>query len=430
MDVISSRYNLFIPYDDQHDIIFNTFSGAIGLFDQDFIKKFRDKRLDVEEISKLLDKGILVQPTYSETGKIDHDRIEGIKTTQHYHFRIWPTSACNAQCFYCFEHGIEPKTMNSTTADQVVNFIDEQLPRNSQLYIEWFGGEPLCNMTVIDEISEKLLRICQEKCIKYHAYMISNGSLINENVAYKIAKVWRIESIQISFDGHRDLYNTVKNYKSSSHNFDKVIHGIKCIMKYGIHISIRMNYTTNNYESLLALVDFFHQTFSSYNNIFYYAYPVWDSIDEKAVGAFKSETRADNHILEIFDKLISYNMSPAKQLFRLKYRKYQCASCCENSYTILPDGKLTKCSESYLEPIGDIWKGVELHDVEKLWTSVELDQKCRECIYLPICQGGCRSSKFTGMPQCFAYKEIVPDMLKWYVTYLKKEKEKQNYNCK
>lgn len=424
MKTVESDYNLFIPYDNEHDIVFNTFSGAIGLFDKELVQRFNEGRLSEKETSTLLEKGILIQSSYSEIEKINKDRIEGIKTSKDYHFRIWTTSGCNARCFYCFERGIEIKTMDSATAERVVEFIEERISDDSQLHIEWFGGEPLCNVGVIDEISEKLIKICEERNIKYHASMISNGSLIDENVAYKISKKWKIESIQITFDGYRELYNTVKNYVNSYYNFDKVIQGIEYLMKYGIHISIRMNYTTDNYASLLELVDFLHERFAAYKNIFYYAYPVWDSIDENAEGAFKSKTRADKHILEIFDKLIHYKMSPAKQLFRLRYRKYQCASCCEKSYTILPDGKLTKCSESYLEPIGDIWNGVERHDLEKLWTSIEIDQKCKECIYLPICQGGCRSAKFTAMPQCFAYKEIVPDMVKWYVNYLKGEKEK------
>lgn len=278
MKTVESDYNLFIPYDNEHDIVFNTFSGAIGLFDKELVQRFNEGRLSEKETSTLLEKGILIQSSYSEIEKINKDRIEGIKTSKDYHFRIWTTSGCNARCFYCFERGIEIKTMDSATAERVVEFIEERISDDSQLHIEWFGGEPLCNMGVIDEISEKLIKICEEKNIKYHASMISNGSLVDENVAYKISKKWKIESIQITFDGYRELYNTVKNYVNSYYNFDKVIQGIEYLMKYGIHISIRMNYTTDNYASLLELVDFLHERFAAYKNIFYYAYPVWDSL--------------------------------------------------------------------------------------------------------------------------------------------------------
>lgn len=248
--------------------------------------------------------------------------------------------------------------------------------------------------------------------------MITNGSLIDDTVAYKMSHDWDITSVQVSFDGDRDHYNKVKKFSQpEKYSFDSVICSLEKLMVFNIHLSIRMNYTTDNYASLARLIDFFHshKKFLMYKNIFYYVYPVWGSTDPSQ---YTSSTNADMCLLDLLKKLVVYGMStPPKRLFRLNYRKNQCASCCVNSYTILPDGSLTKCSETYTEKIGDIYHGTQNKEIENIWIDTNIDKKCQECVYLPLCQGGCRASKFNVMPQCFAYKDILDDIIKWYVKY-------------
>jgi uncharacterized protein len=111
-------------------------------------------------------------------------------------------------------------------------------------------------------------------------------------------------------------------------------------------------------------------------------------------------------------------MCSIKDVARLHYRKNQCHACSINSYTVFPNGDIGKCSETFIQTIGNVWNGVI--DIEKnnIWTSTELDEECKDCVYLPLCQGGCRSSNFTKMPKCYVNKEILPDILKWYIESL------------
>lgn len=420
-----SNYNIFVPYDDTNIIVFNSFSGAIGLFSTDTKTRFDNNILNPDEIVQLQKKGILIPDDFSEIDQINADRIEGITNANVAFFRIWTTSACNANCFYCFERGISPVSMTRETADQLIRFIDSHSRTGMRIELEWFGGEPLCNTDIIDYITAGVKEICQSKNISYIASMISNGSLIDESIASKMETEWNVKSVQITLDGDELTYNRIKDYNNKNiFNFRRVVAGIKLLSSHNIHVSIRMNYTTDNFDSLMRLIDYLHKEFSSYKNIFYYPYPIWDSLNSLDSNAFVSSTHADDNILRIFDKLVTYKMSPAKQLFRLKYKKRQCASCCENGFSIFPDGKLGKCSETFTQPIGDIWNGIQDFALSNKWTNTGLDTHCRECVYLPICQGGCRASQVTTMPQCFAYKEIVPDILRWYVHYLQSLSQK------
>ena len=90
------------------------------------------------------------------------------------------------------------------------------------------------------------------------------------------------------------------------------------------------------------------------------------------------------------------------------------AKACD-SFVIMPDGKLSKCSYD-LSYVGNVLDGVELNKQYFYWCNVELPIECEKCIYLPICQGGCRAGEDEcGCPQCFLFKEIIPELLCEYV---------------
>lgn len=417
-----SRYNIFLPYDDNETIVFNGLTGAIGKFDDETMERFRNNTLTQQEIEILTQKGVLVPEYLNEIEKINADRTAGICNEKVKHFRIWTTSGCNARCYYCFEKGMQTINMSTSTADALVCYIDKLLNNNDILEIEWFGGEPLLNTAIIDYISTALLNVCSNKKCTYHASMISNDSLITEELATVMKNKWKIASIQITFDGYDEYYNRAKNYyNSEKYNFFNIIENVKTLANNDIFVSVRMNYDTTNYESLIKLIEFLHIKMKSYKKIGYYIYPIWDALNESDPDAFRTKTKADYNLIKLFDLLVDYGMNTSINVARLKYRKHQCKSCNKHSCAILADGKIVKCSETFNQILGDVWNGITDKEHYDFWISTELAEKCRDCIYLPLCQGGCKSSYFTRMPQCFAYKPIINDILVWYVSRLERK---------
>ena len=152
-----SKYNIFVPYEDSKTIIFNSLTGSIGLFDEETMEKYNNDTFSLEETELLLKKGILVDCGYDELSKVNNDRVNGIKYTKGKFIRVWTTSACNARCYYCFEKGIATTKMTKETADQLVVFIDNMLNDGDKLTFEWFGGEPLLNVEIIDYIEVRMV---------------------------------------------------------------------------------------------------------------------------------------------------------------------------------------------------------------------------------------------------------------------------------
>ena len=409
-----SKYNIFIPYNDSTTIIYNSFSGAVGLFDKDALAKYENDSYTDEEFKLLQLKGIYIDNNFNEDIHMYQDRFNSCYNKKEMFIRLWTTSACNANCFYCFEKGYPIQTMTIETADKVVNYIINHYNNESRITFEWFGGEPLLNTKIIDYIFNKLTPFCNEHNCKLQSEFITNGSLITEEIAKKM-KDWNTINVQITLDGNENEYNKIKDYNNKKYNFNSVINGIKLISN-NIHTSIRMNYNIDNYESLSSLIDYLAAIKT--NKLSCYIYPLWDSLGDNS---FKSQAYADTNLIKLFDKLVNYNLADLKLIARLNYKKGVCSSCSTNSIAIFPDGTIGKCSETFNQRLGDITNGITDKQLFDFWTSPEISEECKSCKLLPICQGGCKSSNFTAMPKCHPYKNIINDLIIWYVNKLYKK---------
>ena len=413
-----SRYNIFVPYG-ENTILFNPFSGAIGVINPETLERLKTDRCSPEEIELLLKKGVYIPEDFDEWEKMAKDRAEGIRDASSKYVRIWTTSMCNAKCFYCYEKGIKPIPMTKETADAAVLFIKGMLTRNDTLYVEWFGGEPLLNQNIITYIMDQLAPYAATMNIRIESKIITNGSLITDETADLMAGKWNTKMVQVTLDGMQSTYNHVKNYADPiRNNFDSVISNIHRLTKRDIRVAIRMNYDGENYESLSALIDYISEEFSGEKHVYCYVYPLWDCLNRDDNERFRSNVSADDNYILLIRQLVKKGMGDIKDLARLNYRKNQCRSCNEAGYSIFPDGTIGKCSETYIQRIGDIWRGVTDYETEEVWISTDVDEDCRHCKLMPLCQGGCRSSKFTDMPRCYVNKPVLLKLLKLYVETL------------
>ena len=411
-----SNYTLCVPVEDGTGsyILFNMLSGSLAVFNSETYARFVNYELTEKEIEECVKRRFLISPEEDELAKINGSRIDGIHMSNGKNFRIWTTSACNARCYYCFEKGMSHCNMNMETAKATVDFICSCLSPEDEVLIEWFGGEPLINTEVIDYITDALDAFCADKNIKVSYAMISNGSLIDEALAQKISNDWHIKSIQITLDGMGSDYDNAKNYyNKTKYNFDSVINSIHLLNENNVHVGIRLNYDTHNYQSLVSLINFLSEEFD-HSKVSCYVYPVWTSLLSDN-DQFVSQSKADEQYFNLLKLIIELKMGTVQKVLRLGFRKHQCHACHEYGFSILPDGKLGKCDETFNQVIGNVWDGIVDNETYSYWTSHDLEEECINCKYLPMCQGGCRSSRFNNMPKCFAHKTILPQILKWIV---------------
>lgn len=140
------------------------------------------------------------------------------------------TEKCNLRCKYCIYHPSHPefrefgkRDMNIDTAKKAVDLLHQHSSNAETVYIGFYGGEPLINYKVIEEIIPYSKKMFSDKKIIFS--LTTNGSLLTP----KIAEYFAQEDVNIVFslDGPRNIHNENRVYINGDGSFDATIKGIE-----------------------------------------------------------------------------------------------------------------------------------------------------------------------------------------------------------
>ena len=221
-----SRFN-YVAKGSRGYLIYNNLYNALSRMSEDEYIQYRELNFKTEELQNdFVEQGFLIDDTVNEIGVFNaYSKQLSRRSNPIPNITVTPTMECNARCFYCYENGVRQGRMSKENAEKIVAFI-KSLDISKGVFITWFGGEPLMNQEWMDYFAD-LLRA--EK-IKFSAFMISNGSKIDESVVGKMKRDWGISSIQITFDGDYEEYVKRKNYVDQDESiFLRMIQKIKML---------------------------------------------------------------------------------------------------------------------------------------------------------------------------------------------------------
>lgn len=309
-------------------------------------------------------------------------------------FTIFTTTDCNARCFYCYEKGVIKTTMSEQTAHDVAKYIikraDPNPTKNKNTRLAWFGGEPLYNSKVIDIICSDL----KEAGISYHSTMISNSYLFDEEMIEKAISLWKLERVQVTIDGTKDIYNKTKAYiyKDDKNPFDRIIRNIDLLSKNNISVGIRLNTTEKNVDDMYAVVDILYDKFKNSRRVKAYATPLFENVEKNPLVRTVDERKS------IYDKVFeleSYIASKGLYIIsnfatNFNYSVMHCMVDNPGSCIISPDGNIGSCEHF---PDSDFYGTIYDHrigkDYDKIrsWKYVnQRVEKCKTCYYYPRCR--------------------------------------------
>ncbi len=113
--------------------------------------------------------------------------------------------------------------------------------------------------------------------------------------------------------------------------------------------------------------------------------------------------RTVREILKLRLHLVRLGLSAPFRAFIPRPIHARCASA-EGGYTFAPDGKLYTCAHCMTQDqcFGSILDAQESHPARQRFISRDISEKCRRCLYLPFCLGGCRAVELglARMEQC------------------------------
>lgn len=305
------------------------------------------------------------------------------------------TKKCNLFCEHCYrESSPDAEVMDELDTDEGKKLLDEMKAAGFKLVI-LSGGEPLYRSDIFDLASHA-------SSIGLRPVLGSNGTLITEEVAYKLAASG-VLGIAISLDSRESAYHDkFRNYAGA---WDLAVKGIENSIKAGIRTQINYTVTENNFNQFEGLVDFVASLGANALHPFFLV-PTGrgKNIEEDSLkkgNYFKMIQRIlekqKNVTIELKPTCAPQFMPMAKDLgVPMRFSRGCLAGvgyCC-----IIPNGDVNICP--YLpikvgnvreKPFNQIWAESEIF--KKLRNYEEYEGRCGSCNNVSIC-GGCRARAY------------------------------------
>ena len=374
-------------------IAYNMFTGEIAELTAEEADALQQETVTVNDVTRPLIAGwFLVPVEHDDIRLVDEMRdllvlFEKNKGISQY--TIFTTMDCNARCFYCFELGKPRTPMSMATAKETAAFIERTRNKEKPVKITWFGGEPLCNREIIDCISAELTAMG----VDFYCSMISNGFLFNEALVEKAVRDWKMQWIQITLDGTRDVYNQIKAYVDCEGKdaFAIVTDNIELLMQHGIDVRVRMNMGMHNKEDLYALADFLAKRYGGNKLLSAYTKLLFE--DDLQTPEMQMLLAEDLLQFERYCTSLglTYPRTAAKEMHLRR-----CMADSDSAIVVTPTGHLGKCEHfSDSEHVGTVRDGItDPAKVAEFKTRVNNKALCAGCPVYPNC---------VRLPKCSVY---------------------------
>jgi uncharacterized protein len=153
--------------------------------------------------------------------KLEPRRLASCLSNRRLELIVMPTEQCNFRCTYCYED-FKLGRMSSDTIAGLRALISNRIDKLDQLYISWFGGEPLAAADIMLDLSSHASRLAaQRPKINYRAGITTNGYLLNQHLLDQMASV-RILDFQITLDGPKEIHDRRRLRADGSGSYEKI----------------------------------------------------------------------------------------------------------------------------------------------------------------------------------------------------------------
>ena len=354
------------------------------------------------------------------------------------------TGRCNYNCIHCF-NAIDNAPLQSEFSFDEAKDLIEQARQCGVTAFMLTGGEPMVHRNFYDIVS-----LIYQKGM-YVSRINTNASLIDAKALDSLDKIGCRPLMKISFDGigYHDMMRGVRGAE------ERTLTAIKLCIERGFRVMVQTNVNSLNLSSMLPTAELLDSYgVSTMRVIRTSESPRWDincygktlSFEDyyssmlELTAAYKGKMKLDVwQMLELEGNSLSITAvktcSPNDVICQGNRRMAAIASSGE----LYPCNQLSGLFESDGISLGNVKKtplrelfskGAYLDAVCMTVKDItDLDNECRECRYLPLCNGGCRvlaycsSGSYTGkdLSKCIFFKEG------WYDKTKKLQKEIMNH---
>jgi len=407
-----SRYNLFAKVPDtKMTAIANLYAGncaeytPIEMYLLSVLEELSEDHPIIERFAK---RGIICK--FDERAAIETMGRGTCAFAQTVSLTICPTMGCNFDCPYCFEDHFAGK-MSAEVQDDIVGLAERMLDASNakRLKVTWFGGEPLLAPEIIESLTERLMALVEERGGTYNADIITNGYLLSQEVADMLERC-KVASAQITIDGLGATHDATRHLVGGGPTFERIVANLRDV-KMSFFVNVRHNVHEDNRHEMDELKAFVEKLAEeSGNEIEYYPAPVSGNevADERGgqVGLL-----CDSNESEVSIRQEAGRFSRGSG--------HYCGAQSIWGVGIDERGNLQKCWEAVDKPhisfgTAHDWDPTDPlatasnHDCLTMYLNTACpvpDDECRDCVWLPLCSGGCPQKRLFSERACVAFKD-------------------------
>ncbi len=335
--------------------------------------------------------GVVVEDDFDENyiNKLKITRLAYNYSSSILMLTVAPTFACNFKCVYCFENNTQPVFMSDDTEEKLIDFIKKY---SSAQYIglSWFGGEPLLCFDRMKTITQKIKNLNK----KFSAILVTNGYLLSKE---KIALLddLNINTIQITIDGTEDIHNRRRSLKNGHGTYLQILENIDILLKNWkgkLDIRVNIDHSNNNEYHLIheELINRFEKLerkrLRIYPGIVHdneNLHPDVSCFKDRSYEAIFNMEQYHNHGIDDFSFFPTHHLAG-------------CITSRNQGFVIGPEGEIYKCWDDLgieNKIVGSVYSNknwnYDLIANYQVGASYLDDPECKECFYLPVCDGGC-----------------------------------------
>ena len=319
-----------------------------------------------------------------------------LNATDEFYFQWHITERCNKHCRHCYQNGHPTEDLPLSKLELVLERMEEALVKwDRQGSLSLTGGEPFIRQA---ELFALMNRVDQIPSFAYYD-ILSNGSLISDDIATALKKQRKLRRIQVSLEGSKPEINDAIRGEGS---YQETLNAIRKMKRHDLTVSVMCTISRFNYKDIPALIEVLND----------------EGVDTFALERLIPEGRGESlrdqllspvELKELYENV--YDIALQKKGTRiLLYRPLftlinpddsnvgALCSVGNNALTVMSDGTVYPCRRLPI-PIGNIltdglfsiW-----YDSEILWNirnPRNIQGKCRDCELLANCRG-CRAMAY------------------------------------
>jgi uncharacterized protein len=398
-----SQYNIWVD-----NILYNSFSDKYISFQKNevediqyYLNHLENLEADYPDIfDDFVKLGFVKDEDFDELDYIFFENKNVTLCNKNYHLTINPTLQCNYRCWYCCvedSHTLyENRRMDDVTIDKVKKHIQYMIEQEhiTELYLDWFGGEPLMYFyQVVYPISLFAIKLCEKHNLPFRNHVTTNAYFIDEQMIDAFNEI-HLYTFQIPIDGNKQKHNQVKNHEGEGH-YDQILETINniCEKISDSQIVMRVNYDKQTLRGVSSVINDIKK--KNREKIFVDYQRIWQ------VDITRDNDGNNQPLIKIKKEFEAAGFRSMYHAYRRK--NYTC--CYSDSFyhrVINYDGKVFKCTArdynddlciATLQDNGSM--NLRKNLLSRMFSGVTFDnEKCRSCKQLPLCFGPCIQSHF------------------------------------